>query len=638
MITNIRNYTQSWVVKILLGLLVVTFVVGFGVGTFSNPREVLVTIGEQDVSVQEYERAYAQRLNSITRNYDGDVEALVRRLNLRQQVYDQLVDRRLLLLGAQELGLYVPEADIAEIVREQEAFHLDGAFDYDTYRRVLTLNRFTPATYEGEIRSDLLVDQLRSHYYGGAIAAPFEMKIRSRVFDAQTELAYVVLQAEDYALKEAPGDEALNAYYEEHLEAYRRPRAYKVEFFVLRRARLQDKRELSERAIARYYERRLDSEYTTKDEVRARHILKRVEDDADTDAVFAARDALTAIRKQAEAEGADFAALAEEHSDDDGSAKRGGDLGFFAREAMVAPFAEAAYALTEPGELSPVVRSNFGFHLIQLVEKREARVKTLEEVRDDIVYELRKARAERRLNRALRELPPRIPEEGLADLAAEFEGVQVYLSEWFDADSTLPQLTSTRALYEKIGRAGKVDDWGALERNPLQGHVFYRVAEVREPSTRPFEEVKAEVAEDFATKSADEALREAATTALESLKNGEAQSLDAWAKQQKHAVAEVSFKAAAKQVDDPIGENPEFVEQGFRLTEEQPYATLDTGDTIYLMQFLRRSIPQNQETPELFLRDQIERAWQVYFFDEYINSLRERYPVRLEIPGLITSQ
>ena len=641
MITAFRNYAQSWVIKALLIVIVITFVVGFGVGSFSNPREILVKVGDRDISVQTYQQAYARSLANIAQNYEGDVEELARRWNWRQRVYDQLVERELLVQGAQDLALAVSNTAVRTVVREQAAFQQDGAFDYDTYRRVLNLNRMNPAVYEENVRQDLLVEQLREHLQAGVIVTAQEIEARLQQADERAEVSYLQVLGKNFEPRVQPPQAELEAYYKEHKGRYETPRQYKVQFFILKRRDLEDDSIMpAERAITRYYERYLETRFTEQEQVRARHILKRLDADASPEQIFAARDALQKLRdellQKQDEQGTHFAKLAKRHSDDSSNASKGGDLGFFDRAAMVPPFSDAAFALKQPGELSEVVRTDFGFHLIRLEGQRERSVKALEDVRAEIITDLQKARGERRLTRALTDISSRLAQEDITALAAEYEA-ELETSKWFDAESTLFKLANTRALYQKIGRSGKIGDVGALERNPLQGHVFYRVVEVQERSQKPLEEVTVSVARAVKQAAGVAAAKEAAEQALTQLKAGKT-SLDAFAKKHKLELQKTRFTASASQLEG-LGSNTDFQRLAFELDEAQPYGLSIRRDDVYLLRFHKR-LPPEDNTParKQALSDEIKRTWTEFFFAEQLAALRQRYPVQLEIPGLITAQ
>jgi peptidyl-prolyl cis-trans isomerase D len=365
MLTALRNSAQSWLIKLLLGIIVITFVISFGIGTFSNPKEVLVTVDSEEIMVSQFLRQYQQELDRLRQRFPDNAEVLANQLNLREQVMNRMVNRSLILRAAQRHGFQVTEEEVQASVTGQPAFQVNGNFDFDTYRQILSQNNLTPSAYEEQLRDDLLVSKVQRSLTAGVIVGDPQVEQRYRVENEKVEVDYLFVDPARFSLPTPPGEEQVRAYYEKHPEAFTQPERFGLHYFLLGLPQLEKEVEVQPRAVERYYERNVESEFSTPTKVRASHILKRLPADATPEQVANARKAMEGILAKVKA-GEDFARLARAQSEDF-SKEKGGDLGLFSRDEMVPAFADAAFALPKGG-ISEVVRTQFGLHIIQVTD------------------------------------------------------------------------------------------------------------------------------------------------------------------------------------------------------------------------------------------------------------------------------
>jgi len=629
MITFLRDHAQSWLIKGLLLIIVVTFIVSFGVGTFSNTKEVMVTVGDREILVQDYVSRYQRQLEQMRSQFGENTERIAQQINLRQQVYDNMINQHLILISAEEQGLRVTPEELQATVLQQPVFHADGRFDRSRYLTVLRQNELTPAQFEGGLREDLMVEKYQRNLLAGLVVSDREIDQRFRINHEQVTVNYILVDPARFSQGIQATPEAVQAYYEQHSGEFQQPVRVKLEYFVLSTKQLEESSSVHDRSVERYYERNRDTQYTTPMRVHARHILKQVPADATPEQEAAARQAAEQLRQQA-LQGADFAKLAREHSDGP-TAKSGGDLGFFRRDEMVPAFADVAFAL-EPGQTSEVVRSQFGFHVIRVVAVEPAKVKPLDEVRKDIEAELLTARAERKLELESERLPQRMEQEGMAAVAQSL-GVTVQQTDWIDGTGVLPQLGSTAPLYQAVANA-QTGRTGVLRRNPIQGHVFYRVSDRQEAHTKPLDEVRGEARAKVREQQAIEAAAEAAKAALKTLK--QPADFAAFARRHGLTVKSATFTATARSIPE-LGVNSDFQHQAFRLGPEQPFGLSIREREAYLLQFAGRSLPQGEEADKLRqqIGSRIRQEWAQYFMANEIERLKAQIPVQLEIPELL---
>ena len=160
MIQELREYSNNIFFKLLMGVIAVTFVLSFGVGSFFGDRkEVVAKVNDQEILLKEYREAYQNRLRSFQQQFGENAEKFAEQLNLRQQVFNQLIDRHLLLTEAAELNLLATDLELQDFIRQQPFFQKNGQFDYDTYETVLSQNRIVRYEYEDSLRTDLLLSK-----------------------------------------------------------------------------------------------------------------------------------------------------------------------------------------------------------------------------------------------------------------------------------------------------------------------------------------------------------------------------------------------------------------------------------------------------------------------------------------------
>ena len=390
MLTSMRKNAGSFIIKLLLGAIVVVFVL-WGVGSnqrSSNPE--VARVEGRTITYAEYAKSYQQLVDNVRRQFGDNLDdETLKALNIREQALDQLVDRAVLLNRALDMGFRVSDAELAEHIRNVPFFQSNGQFDRIQYERVLAQLRMTPEAFEASQRDDMLIQKVSDIVARRAKVAVTEAADWYRWQNAAVNLTYVLL-APDQADIIDPGEDEIQAYFEENQERYKTPPKRSGRYLTFRADDYRAEVRLAADDVAAYYDEHLD-DFEVEERIEARHILFRVDADADQAAVDAARSRAEDVYAQIEA-GADFATLARTHSDEAATAVEGGYLGTFGRGQMVQPFEEAAFALAA-GEVSAPVRSEFGFHIIKVERKEPARTRTLEEAEDKIRGQLADSRA-----------------------------------------------------------------------------------------------------------------------------------------------------------------------------------------------------------------------------------------------------
>lgn len=375
MLRLMRDYATSWLIKIILGAIVVVFVF-WGVGSFRNRKSnVIASVNGEAVSFEEYRSTYNNLLEQMRQRFGDNLnEDVLKMLQLDQQALDQLIEQRLLMQEVARLDLRVTNEEVVRAIQNISSFQTNGVFDSRLYTTVLNYNRLTPENFEAAQKQRLLIEKLRTYLFSNSQVSENEVREYYNWKNVTVSIDYVLFDPETYQDIELT-DEALETYFNNHKEAYKTDPLLKVNYLRFDPQTYMTEVQLSAEDIETYYFDNKEK-FATPKTVEARHILFKVDAGAPGDVVDAAREkaqeVLDLVRK-----GEDFASMAKQYSEGP-SKENGGQLGAFKKEDMVAPFSEKAFSM-EQGEVSEPVRTQFGWHLIKVEKVNEASVQSLED-------------------------------------------------------------------------------------------------------------------------------------------------------------------------------------------------------------------------------------------------------------------
>lgn len=432
MFDAVRNNKK--IVQVFLVLIALPFAF-FGVESFRDGGAGVdvAKVGEVKISQQDFQQAVREQQDRL-RGQLGELDPKVLdNPEFRQAILDDLIDQRLLFQEARKRHLFASDEAVRQAIMAVEAFQDNGQFSQQRYEALLSAQGMSPVGFEAQVRQDLALQQLAGTIGRSGIVS---QRVTDKVLALQSEARHVqefVLPVENYVAKVKLEDGAAKKFYDENTEQFRTPDQAKVEYVVLTPESLAV--EVSEAEIKAWYDGHKER-YQQPEERRASHILIAAEKLGKDKARQKAEEVL----REVQAKPAAFAELARKNSDDPGSASQGGDLGFFGRGMMVKPFEDATFALRD-GEVSGIVESDFGFHIIKLTGQHVAREKPLAEVRGEIERELKSSAVARKF----------------AEVAESFSNM-VYEQ----SDSLQPVVDQFKL---KIQRS----DWIGREANPAAG-------------------------------------------------------------------------------------------------------------------------------------------------------------------------
>ena len=488
----------SWVLWLVIVVFVLFVFVDFGatVPTGSTiPTDDAATIGDMDVTFGEFERSYRQAEETYRQIYgDQFNRELAQQMGLPMTVLDSLVADKILLQEADRMGLRVTDEEVRQAILEYPAFQAasGGFIGEERYRQILRSNGFTVDSFEQMIRTQLLGQMVRDVLSANLFISDDDVLASYKDQVEQAKIRFVQLPASSMADEVVASPEEIAAYFEEHKEELRIPEQRVVDYLLLDQNALRDTLELSEEELFDYYEANPD-EFAQEEQIRARHILLQVGSERTEEQ---AEEQMSAIRGRLEA-GEDFAALATELSDDPGSKTQGGDLGFFGRGQMIAEFEEAAFN-AQPGEVVGPVKTNFGYHLIRVEERRDAGRTSFTDAQEQIRSRLLAQRAQDLAESKATELAERIDKEGLTtrealQLLADTEtGVTFLTTPAFSLEDNVPGIgrgTGFSAVAFELDQ-----DEVSEPLRATAGWTILRLAEIREPRIPALDDVRDEVA------------------------------------------------------------------------------------------------------------------------------------------------
>ncbi len=395
MFDTIRTH-RNWLMPLLLVGVVLPFVLSgvYGFSQFLREDNSVAKVDGEQISQQDLEIAQRERIERMVQMLGPNVDTrMFDTPQVRAATLDNLISDKAIEHEVKRLNLAVSDARLKELIGGIPQFQVNGKFDYDTYLRLLASRGFTEASFEARVRSDVGRQVLDSGITGGAYVPKAVLAQLLALDSERRQVRRLAFRADDYLAKTNIDEAAIKADYDANKDLYRTPEHATVQYVVLRAADLAARATVTDAAMRDYYDKN-PARWAGVEQRRASHILITVGKDGSAPDKAGARKIAEDLLRQVRAKPAEFARLAREKSKDPGSAEKGGDLGWFGRAAMVKPFEDAAFALKE-GQISDIVETDFGFHIIQVTGVRGAGTKPFEEVRATIDAEMRKQAAQK---------------------------------------------------------------------------------------------------------------------------------------------------------------------------------------------------------------------------------------------------
>jgi peptidyl-prolyl cis-trans isomerase D len=501
-----KKIILSGILLVICGAMVITFIPGGLTSELTGQpgAGVIAKVAGGEISAEEVRTTARQMAQQDAQRY-GEMAGKLMPFLIQQETQravEQLISRQALLSEAQRMGLRVTPEEVKDELqhgRYAATFFPGGSFIGQVeYEDMLQRANLTPAKFEEAVGNDILLTKLQALISGSASVSESEIHTQFIKQNSKVKFDYALLKQDDLRKGLHPTDEELKAFYEGHKTTYANsiPEKRKVKYAVVDTAKAEAGVQVTPDDLRAYYDQHRD-QYRTLDQVKVSHILiktplpgpdGKVDEKGAAEAQRRAEDLLKQLKA-----GAKLEDVAKKYSEDPGSAKQGGSLGWIGKGQTVPEFEKAAFSLPK-GQISDLVKSSYGFHIIRVDDKQDAHVKTLDEVKAEIEPILKHQKAQQIAQKQADALLKLARDKGL-DAAAATQGIPVINSDFFGRKDMLPGLGPATQFMDAV--------FAATEKSPpdmapaSQGIVVYQLLGIKPASTPTFEEIRSKVEDEF---------------------------------------------------------------------------------------------------------------------------------------------
>ncbi len=588
---------------------------------------VVATVEGREITANRFRRLYLQQVQAYRNQFGGNMdENLLKQLGIDRRIVQQMIEEEAALAEAQRLGIKASDEEVRGRIVSLPYFQENGHFVGETrYRQMLQLANppLRPDEFEDQIRRSIAVEKLQGALTDWITVSERDIDTEFKRRNEKVKLAVLNFPSEKFRDTVSATDAEVAAEFEARKNDYRLPEKRKVKYAMVDTQAIKERMQVSAQDVQRSYDDN-QQQYKTPEQVRASHILLKTEGKDDAAVKKQAEDILA----KAKAPGADFAKLANQYTEDDSGKTRGGDLDFFARRAdggqMVKEFEDAAFAL-KPGEVSGLVKSQFGYHIIRVTDHKAAETRPLEAVKTQIEEQIKWERAQKEAQRIADGVAAELKKPSDFETVAKTRGLTVAESGFFAREEPIAGLGMAPAAAERAFemKEGEVSE---TIRTP-QGFAFITVTGTQAARVPALDEVKARVREDIVKKKAVEAARQNATALAAKLKTGD---FAAGAKAANLEVQNTELVARGAPIPGS-GANPAVDAAAFSLPVggvSDPIVT-DTGAVVIKVLEKKDVTDVELAAGRSQLRDELLNERRNRFYASYMDSARKKMKINI---------
>lgn len=562
MLQNIRDNSQGWIAKTIIGVIIALLALtGFdAIFNATSNRQSAAEVNGEEISLDQLNEAMNLQRRQLQQQLGQDFDAsLLDESLLRDAALKGLIERKLLLQGAEKAGFRFSQAAIDQLILQTPEFQVDGKFNADRFDQVIRQMNYSRLQFRQMLEQEMLIGQLRAGLAGSGFVTDAEVQAFARLEKQTRDFATLTLKADPAAIQVSA--EEIKAYYDGHADQFKSPEQVVVEYVELKKSAFFDQVEAKEEDLQAQYQKEISN---LAEQRHAAHILVEVSDKLNEEQAKAKIDQV----KQRLEKGEDFSALAKEFSDDSGSAADGGDLGFAGPGVYEPAFEESLYALKD-GEVSAPVRTQYGWHLIKLLGVQAPEVPSFESLKPKLEQDLKAQQVEQRFVEVSKELEDAAFEASDLAQPAQELGLDVKTSAPFGREGG-EGITANRQVLQAAFSTEVLEDGAnssAIELDP-DTVVVLRVKEHKKPEQLELDKVSDSIRQHLVAEKAADAVKAKGEALMASLREGktpieQAQDGQAWqvveaATRSQEGVEPVLLQTLFRMPKPTAADKPEF--------------------------------------------------------------------------------
>ena len=632
MLDRMRRH-KAWLQWSLV-LVVLAFIIFYipdflrGSTTDAAAGDTIATVEGHAITSGEFRRTYQAQLQAYRSAYGGNMsEQLLKQLGIEQQILQQMVDEQASLAEADRLGIQVSDEEVRQRIFAIPAFQDNGHFIGDQrYTQLLLMQRppLTPSDFEAGIRRSLVVEKLRASLTDWLSIPEKELEQEYRRRNDKVKISVISFAADKFRSQVMATDQEVAAHFDAHKTDFKIPEKRKIRYMLIDVDALRAKVIVPPADIERAYNDNIE-QYSTPEQVRASHIVLKTEGKDDAAVKAKADD----ILKQARA-GADFGELAKKFSEDEATAKNGGDLDYFTRGKMVAEVDAVAFTLM-PGQLSDVVKTQFSYDIIKVTDKKAGATRSLAELRQQLTDQISYERAQTQAGDLAAKLEKEISKPADLDKVAKAQGLTVTESGFFARDEPIMGLGPSPEAAAKAFEM-KVGDVSAALR-ASRGVTFITTVAKQDPYVPKIEEVKDRVRDEVIKLKARDLAKQKAGEVAAKLKG--APDFDKAAKAAGVEAKTTELIARDAPIPD-LGVAPAIDDAAFKMTTgavSEPIA-VDNGAAVIKLVEKQEVTPADYTLAKDKFREEILADRRNRFFGAYMVKAKQRMKIEVNRESL----
>jgi peptidyl-prolyl cis-trans isomerase D len=490
MLDFLRKQKRNWGITILLGIIIIVFVAFYGGSKYRDPATAeIAEVNGEIISQREFALQYERAVERYREILKGSLtREMIKGLNLRSNLVEELIQKKLVLQEARGLGLTATDDDLANHLGKAPEFQIAGRFSKDRYLQILQANRLVPGQFEEEQRDQLTMQRLYSVILDSVHVTDAEVRDRYRLDQEKLNLYYIKLPVGDFVSQVKLTDDDIKKFYERNKESLKEPLKVQVDYLTYPYDQFASSIQVSDKEIGDYYQANLEGKFRKPKEAKLRYISIRIAADADANQKKVTRERADRIVKEARG-GKDFADLAKRESDDPTAAK-GGDAGWIAQGQMMPAVEKSVFSLGK-GAISDALETPVGFQIFKVEDIKNENTPTLKEASAEITTTLKGEKAKREAAKiADRDRERALSGSDFNKLAQE-SGAKLSTTNWLSSGQVLPEIGDNQEFYKNALALGPKDISPIIEGK--NAYYILRLKQRIEPAIPPLENARGQI-------------------------------------------------------------------------------------------------------------------------------------------------